>query len=299
MVTLHVELLAALASNGNRWMSIDELAQSVNARGRYEKRDGSAIEPSQIHLRTRAGGSYEDLFERQGRLVRARGAAVVAVNPDRANTPGPHGTAAVGTSPLLARDAVPEKSALQAALAALRGPRWSLSDAANHIPSQPGLYAIHGDAAAWAVLGLGGPPDDRPLYVGKSESSLADRDLRTHFGDSHTGSSTVRRSFAALLHGALELRGIPRNPSRPERFANYGLAPTDDARLTAWMRTSLQIAVWPTTSGVALGAVEIAVLHRFQPPLNLKDVVTPWALMLRTARAEMATEASRWTATRG
>ena len=183
---------------------------------------------------------------------------------------------------------------MKAALVALSGQRWTLAEAPLHIPPTPGLYAIYGDADAWASLGLGTSPDDRPLYVGKSESSLADRDLRTRFGDSRTGSSTVRRSFAALLHDALELRGIPRNPRRPERFANYGLAPDDDARLTAWMRPSLQIAAWTTTARVALAAVEIAVLQRFKPPLNLKDVVTPWAAMVRAARAKMAVEASRW-----
>lgn len=74
MITLHEELLAILASNGNRWMSLDELAHAVNARGVYRKRDGSPVLDGQVHLRTRTGGSYERLFERQGRLVRARAA---------------------------------------------------------------------------------------------------------------------------------------------------------------------------------------------------------------------------------
>jgi hypothetical protein len=186
-------------------------------------------------------------------------------------------------------------SALEAALTSLRTPRWSLTTASTHIPSQPGLYAIYGDAEVWHALGLGDPVDDRPLYVGKSQSSLAGRDLGTHFANGRTGSSTVRRTFAALLHNALELRAIPRNPSRPERFANYGLAPDDDARLTTWMRSSLQIAVWPTTSGATLGAIEIAALQRLQPPLNLRDVVTPWTATLKAARVAMAAEARRWT----
>jgi hypothetical protein len=296
MITLHEELLAILASHGNRWMPIAELAKSVNARRRYLKRDGSAVEPSQIHLRTRAGGSYEHLFERQGLLVRARLVIVPTGSPDRQVALRSEIFSASGASPLPAATPGRAESALQAALVALGGQRWSLAGAPGHIPSQPGLYAIYGDAVVWASLGLGSPPDDRPLYVGKSESSLADRDLRTHFGDGRTGSSTVRRSFAALLHDSLELRGIPRNPARPERFANYGLAPDDDARLTAWMRKSLRIAVWPTTAALALGAVEVAVLRRLQPPLNLKDVATPWAPMVKAARAEMAGEATRWAA---
>src|SRR6266487_2227107 len=72
---------------------------------------------------------------------------------------------------------------------------------------RPGLYAIHAQGVVWIELGLGEAPDERPLYVGKSESSFAGRDVRTHFGHtdatrstSVTGYSTLRRSLAALLH---------------------------------------------------------------------------------------------------
>jgi len=99
-----------------------------------------------------------------------------------------------------------------------------LDQAAPRVPARPGLYAIYGDADTWQQLGLGDPPDERPLYVGKAEASLVARDLATHFGDGRTGSSTVRRSFAALLREPLRLTARPRNPERPERFANYGLA---------------------------------------------------------------------------
>ncbi|MGH2864053.1 MAG: GIY-YIG nuclease family protein, partial [Solirubrobacteraceae bacterium] len=80
--------------------------------------------------------------------------------------------------------------------------------ARRSVPSTPGLYAIHGNSAAWAELGLGVAPDSRPLYVGKAEDSLITRDVKTHFGDGRTGSSTVRRSIAALLASTLDLRAI-------------------------------------------------------------------------------------------
>jgi hypothetical protein len=116
-------------------------------------------------------------------------------------------------------------------LDALAGPGIVLAGAEDHLPSTAGLYAIYGDQVAWKALGLGVPPDRRPLYVGKAEDSVAVRDLRTHFGDGRTGSSTVRRSFAALLREPLRLAAQPRNPEKPERFANYGLPPESDARL--------------------------------------------------------------------
>jgi hypothetical protein len=86
------------------------------------------------------------------------------------------------------------------------------------------------------------------LYVGKAEDSLASRDLKTHFGDGRTGQSTVRRSFAALLHDTLGLPGFPRNIDTPAYFSNYGLSASDDATLTTWMREHLRLAVWPKPS---------------------------------------------------
>lgn len=73
--------------------------------------------------------------------------------------------------------------------------------------SKPGLYAVYASASTWHDLGLGKPPDSRPLYVGKAENTLAARDVEGHFGmakraaQSPTGSSTLRRSPAALGPG--------------------------------------------------------------------------------------------------
>lgn len=181
-------------------------------------------------------------------------------------------------------------AAARATLAASR----PLADAAGHVPGVAGLYAIYGDVDVWLQLGLGEPPDDRPLYVGKAEDSLASRDLKTHFGSGRTGSSTVRRSFAALLRERLDLHAQPRNPSKPERFANYGLPLDGDQRLTHWMGEHLRLAVWPKPSGVVLVDVERALLVTWQPPLNLKDVHTPWSDHLSAARKVMAAEARGW-----
>lgn len=66
-VTLHVDIRDILELEGNRWMSTSELADRVNHRGRYRKRDGSSVSRFQIHGRTR---NYSRLFERKGSLVR-------------------------------------------------------------------------------------------------------------------------------------------------------------------------------------------------------------------------------------
>jgi hypothetical protein len=169
-----------------------------------------------------------------------------------------------------------------------------LPEIESSVPRAPGLYAVYADGKAWKALGLGEPPDRRPLYVGKSESSLRSRDIRTHFRDGRTGSSTVRRSFAALLRDELGLEAMPRNPTKPARFAYYGVSLADDAKLTAWMRANVRLAIWPSSEAVPLERVEREVLHRLQPPLNLKDVSTPWQPLLKAARAAMAAEAKAW-----
>lgn len=170
-----------------------------------------------------------------------------------------------------------------------------IAKAAEHVPRQPGLYAIHAGLKVWLELGLGEPPDERPLYLGKAEASLVSRDLDTHFGDGRTGSSTVRRSFAALLREPLGLEGRPRNPAKPERPSNYGLSPAHDRKLTAWMRDKLSLAVWPKPNDCPFALVDIEhrLLQMLLPPLNLAGVLISWTSTVKAARKVMADQARR------
>ena len=120
------------------------------------------------------------------------------------------------------------------------------------------------------------------------------------FADGRTGQSTVRRSFAALLHNSLGLRGIPRNPARPAYFANFGLSVEHDAVMTRWMIERLQIAVWakPAVREFPLDAIESALIGQFQPPLNLQGASTPWTASVKAARQVMAAEARAWAESR-
>lgn len=181
-----------------------------------------------------------------------------------------------------------------AALSVLATPGTTIPDAEAHVPNKPGLYAISGSASTWKILGLGPPPDERPLYVGKAEDSLTSRDLRTHFSTGRTGSSTLRRSLAGLLASQLALRGQPRNPAKPGRFANYGLEPDGDQRLTDWMLEHLRISVWPSPTTTNLDKVETAVLRELLPPLNLAKIRTSWKPTIDASRRALAAEARSW-----
>lgn len=190
----------------------------------------------------------------------------------------------------------------EAAVGELTGIRWAIADAVHHVPSRPGLYAIYGDERAWSDLKLDFAPE-RPLYVGKAERSLVDRDIADHFATNPnskptTGRSTVRRSFAALLRDALQLRAVPRNLDNPGYFAMYGLADDGDERLNAWMHSRLTIAVWPASASLRarLRTVEVSAIEYFLPPINLES--NPEKLeRLKRARAEMAAEAAAWRGT--
>jgi hypothetical protein len=158
----------------------------------------------------------------------------------------------------------------------------------------------------WEELGLGAPPDVRPLYLGKAEASLAGRDVSTHFGyvregrrTSVTGYSTLRRSLAALLRDVRGFRAQPRSVAKPGHYASYGLSSAQDEELSAWMRERLRLSCWEMSHEIAvpeLGLVERAVFRRLLPPLNLADIVTPWRPRVVAARQAMTAEARAWRA---
>jgi hypothetical protein len=189
-------------------------------------------------------------------------------------------------------------SQLPAALAALTEPRLHLTDARDRVPDTPGLYAMYGNAQTWRALGLGDPPDDRPLYVGKAEESLVTRDLGQHFRNGTTGHSSPRRSYAALLAAKLQLVACP-NPE-PKKFHCYALQSDSDERLTEWMLSHLSLSVWPCQTPISLDKLETAVLLELKPPLNLTKVDQPWRRQVRdVARKQMANQAEQWARQRG
>src|SRR5262249_51664880 len=75
-LTLHEAIARVLEDAGNEWMTARELADAVNRRGLYRKRDGSPVEVNQVHARM---NNYSDLFEKNGPKIRLKeGARVVA-----------------------------------------------------------------------------------------------------------------------------------------------------------------------------------------------------------------------------
>lgn len=111
------------------------------------------------------------------------------------------------------------------AVTALSGLRHQRPDAARMVARRPGLYAFYGNERSWSDLGLGPAFEGQPLYVGKAERSLNGRDVGTHFATGKTGSSTVRRSLAALLADDLQLLAVPGTCSSPMGAPTSGSRP--------------------------------------------------------------------------
>lgn len=68
-LTLHEAMAQILRENGNESMTARALADAVNDRGLYHTKDGSPVEVNQIHARV---ANYQDLFEKDGSLIRLR-----------------------------------------------------------------------------------------------------------------------------------------------------------------------------------------------------------------------------------
>lgn len=68
-LTLHEAIAQVLRENGNTWTTARELADAVNSRNLYRKRDGSPVEVNQVHART---NNYAALFEKEGTNIRLR-----------------------------------------------------------------------------------------------------------------------------------------------------------------------------------------------------------------------------------
>lgn len=137
------------------------------------------------------------------------------------------------------------------------------------VPSQPGLYAIRLKTSLPGFAQSG-----QWIYLGKSESSLAGRDISTHFRSGKTGSSTLRRSLGAILKDKLRLTAIPRGNGKTEKDCiNYKFTEVGEETLTQWMLNNLDIGFWAFNEDlvgeVTLRDIEGQLLEKLGLPLDL------------------------------
>ena len=114
---------------------------------------------------------------------------------------------------------------IAAALESLAGMRHAHSDAVQLVPRNWGWVPRSWDDHAWSGLGLNPTFEGQPATLARRRGVSNGRDVGTHFAAGKTGSSTVRRSLAALLVEELALVAVPRNLAKPDGSANFGLTP--------------------------------------------------------------------------
>ncbi|MCZ2813826.1 hypothetical protein O2W15_20535 [Modestobacter sp. VKM Ac-2979] len=156
---------------------------------------------------------------------------------------------------------------MNSVVAALRSLPVSLDEARAGVPAEPGVYAWWGRFGA--LPGISGPrheaADLQLLYVGIAPNGAASKaTLRSRVVGDHirgtTGSSTLRRSLAALLS---EQQGWQsRWTTRPV------LVNRDELALSEWMAEKLRLT-W--AEHPKPWTVEVAVITELEPPLNQAD----------------------------
>ena len=143
----------------------------------------------------------------------------------------------------------------------LSGTPVTTDAAATALARGAGVYAWWASPTVFPDLpGMPNPADPtlRLLYVGRA-TSLRGRILRNHLRRS--GSSTLRRTLAGLL--------MPSEGYNTMWTDRVVLAPADEVRLTAWMRTNLRLtwAEHPCPTDI-----EDELIRRLAPPLNVHGV---------------------------
>ena len=93
-----------------------------------------------------------------------------------------------------------------------------------------------------------------------------------HFTSGFTGTSTMRRSLAALLQNALQLKAIPRSTDEEDtdRYSNYTLDEESEAKLTQWMKDHFKLAFYEYDQEQA-EKLHIAMLDYNIPMLNFQN----------------------------
>jgi hypothetical protein len=127
---------------------------------------------------------------------------------------------------------------------------------------------------------------DGLLYVG-SASDLRARVVGLHFGEKGSGFSTLRRTIGALIREQFGLQAIQRSPG--SKTYQFKFSEESERRLSSWMRSHLQLAVYEHE---VVEEIESDLIRTLEPPLNLKGWSNPDRPRLLSLRKKCADEAA-------
>ena len=128
----------------------------------------------------------------------------------------------------------------------------------------------------------------RLLYIGKTKSSLAERNHLLHKA---SGFSTPRRSIGAILKQEIRLQSVPRSLGiSGSNIANFSFAPDGEKRLTDWMMSHLNYGLVAVKDP---DSIEKRLISEQRPPLNLNGWKNPQGRHIKALRKLCKLEASR------
>ncbi|SDN11506.1 hypothetical protein SAMN05421813_1437 [Daejeonella rubra] len=265
-MTLH-EAIEQLLKQTGRPMTTTEIANGLNKNKWYQKKDGSTIDPFQIHGRTK---NYPNIFNRNDSTVSLNGQSNVKVGTPKEPT--------TKQKPKLT-----ELSIDIALLEKVLMNEINFKSAAtidNLVPENPGLYCIR----IKDIMKLPKPFDtiakDRKhniLYIGIASQSLSKRFLNQELRAN--GHGTFFRSIGAVLGHKPEKGSLLSKANK----RNYTFPTKDEQKIIEWINANL-IINWVEFNG-DFESVETGIIQRHLPLLNLAK--NPFALkQLSDLRAE-------------
>lgn len=159
-------------------------------------------------------------------------------------------------------------------------------DSVANIPDRadPGVYAIFAkdrDCLPSILI-----PQSELVYIGQS----GDLEKRNHFKAQHSGFHSPRRSFGSILKDQLRLKAIPRGTGKSKtNYRNYRFSDEEEKRLTQWMRSNLEYAIYPYSGDIDV--LEADLIRKNEPPINLTNWPNPQKGHIQALRSICAEEA--------
>ena len=253
-MTLHEAITKVINESTKVTMSASEIADVVNQKKYYIKKDESLIAASQISARVK---NYKELFKKVGSQISLLDASVIA----KAN--------ALKT---------PSTKLLSVSSGGLNTSDWSLlekmllnvnnfkdcNQSENAIPDKPGIYCIR-------VKNLESFPENfaqelkvrnhNIIYLGIASKSLKKRFFNQELRAK--GHGTFFRSIGAVLH----FRPLKGSLSEKANKRNYKFTPEDEKKIINWIDNNL-IVNWIEMSE-NLNEFETHIILKYKPLLNI------------------------------
>lgn len=265
-MTLH-EAIEKLLKEKNRPMTTTEIARELNQNNWYQKKDGSSIEPLQVHGRTK---NYAQIFIRNGSKVSLNGQPNTKIfTPKVISDETKSNFKQISTDTDFSEESLMSERNFKSVVAI-----------DSLVPNQPGFYCIR-------IIDSNKLPEQfnkhlfernhNIIYIGIASQSLLKRFLNQELRAK--GHGTFFRSIGAVLgykpeKGSLQTKSNKRN---------YKFKSNDEKQIINWINDNLKVN-WVAFNG-DFETVETNIIQKYLPLLNIAK--NPMALKeLSDLRAE-------------